>query len=379
MGDNNNDEMWHGMENSTKNETPQVSERMLEVENSIDEFSAELIHNYSLLNGVQVDVGLGYEMNNVWLDKRATGENQINLSNQLNNGYLFAQGSLPISKNLLVKPGVRVIYAGLTGEYYVEPKLSASFSVSEPLKINASFGQYHQFISKTSFVDSNLNTTLYWTASDGAVTPVLGATHYVSGVSYNKNNFLLSVEGYFKQTTGITRYYSGTPQVSRGFYSGKGRSFGIDFYLKKEYKKNVAWIAYTISKTEENLSFDNTNQYRLAPQHQKHELKLAGIYNLKAFYFSANYVYGSGFEIMKNYTGEGGSVPIYSRLDVAAIYKFSKHRLFGKIGISVLNVLNQQNIKYTNLRRVENGDTELINIHSEAVPFTPTLFLTFSF
>jgi hypothetical protein len=78
---------------------------------------------------------------------------------------------------------------------------------------------------------------------------------------------------------------------------------------------------------------------------------------------------------MKNFSDDNTSIPIYSRLDVAMVYKFNKGIINGQLGLSVLNVLNQPNIKYSNLRRVETDTSEIINIHSEAVPFTPTLFL----
>lgn len=367
--------MGNNMGHDGENNHGEVSLEDLQIQNNIDEFSAELTHNYSFFNGNQVDIGLGYQLNNVLLNRYSTGENEINLNGLSEKYYLFIQGILPLSKRLLFKPGFRTIFANEMGNFYFEPKLSASYNISEPFKINVSWGKYHQFISKTPFVDKNLNYSWFWTASNETTIPVLDASHWVSGFSYNKNDFLLSVEGYLKHTNGITRYSGIEPQMEEEFYAGKSRSFGVDFYVKKEYKKNVAWISYTLSKTEENLSSNAVNSYQLAPHDQRHEVKLAGIYNWKALYFSANYVYGSGFEIMKNFRDDNTSIPIYSRLDVAIVYKFNKGIVNGQFGLSVLNVLNQPNIKYSNLRRVETDTSEIINIHSEAVPFTPTLFL----
>ena len=139
----------------------------------------------------------------------------------------------------------------------------------------------------------------------------------------------------------------------------------------------MAWISYTVSKTEEHLSYNAPGVYQLAPHDQRHELKMVGIYNLKSFYFSANYVYGSGFEIMKNFSSSEGSIPEYSRFDAAVIYKFNWKKIPGNLGVSVLNVFNHPNIKYANLRRIESGTDELLNVHTEAVPFTPTIFLKF--
>lgn len=367
--------MGNNMGHNGDNNNGQVNQEVLQIQNNIDEFSAEFIHNYSRFNGNQINIGLGYQMNNVLLNRYSTGESKINLNGLSEKYYLFVQGILPLSKQLLLKPGFRTIFANEIGNFYFEPKLSASYNISEPFKINVSWGKYHQFISKTPFVDKNLNYSWFWTASNGTTIPVLDASHLVSGFSYNKNDFLLSIEGYLKHTNGITRYFNTEPQTNEELYAGKSRSYGVDFYLKKEYKKNVAWISYTLSKTEENLAFNTSNNYQLAPHDQRHEIKLAGIYNWKAFYFSANYVYGSGFEIMKNFRDDNTSIPIYSRLDVAMVYKFKKGIVNGQLGLSVLNVVNHSNIKYSNLRRVKTDDSEIINIHSEAVPFTPTLFL----
>ncbi|NQU34417.1 MAG: TonB-dependent receptor, partial [Bacteroidetes bacterium] len=274
--------MGNNMGHDWGNSNEQVNQEILQIKNKIDEFSAELVDKFSLLNGNQFDLGLGYQINNVLLDRNITDENAINLNGLSEKYYLFVQGILPLSKKLLVKPGFRTIFANEIGEFYFEPKLSVTYNITEPFKINASWGRYHQFLSKTPFVDNNLNYTWFWTASNGTTIPVLDATHWVSGISYNKNDFLLSIEGYLKNTNGVTRYSNETQQIDKGFYSGKSRSYGIDFYVKKEYKKNVAWISYTISKAEENLSNDASDKHILAPQDQRHELKLAGIYNWKA-------------------------------------------------------------------------------------------------
>jgi hypothetical protein len=48
-------------------------------------------------------------------------------------------------------------------------------------------------------------------------------------------------------------------------------------------------------------------------------------------------------------------------------------------GISILNVLNHENIKYSNVIRIPDSQASTIRIHAEAVPFTPTLYLNVSF
>ena len=49
--------------------------------------------------------------------------------------------------------------------------------------------------------------------------------------------------------------------------------------------------------------------------------------------------------------------------------------VWSEVGISVLNVLNTNNIKYSNLRRATVDEINLVGIYAEAVPFTPAVFL----
>jgi len=351
------------------------SMKVLTNENEVSEFAAELKDNFSIIPGNDFEAGIGWQTNRAVFNQFINKTSELALNSTSEKGFAFIQNTISAGNKIQLTPGIRAVYENLSGGFYLEPRFSASVKISEPVKFNASWGKYHQFISKISFVDENLNYSWYWVNSDGKTNPVLDATHWVGGISYNKNDFLFSAEGYYKSISGISRYFNGTTEIDKGFYSGKGRSYGVDFYLKKEFKKNLFWISYTLSKAEENLSFDAPGTYRLAPHDQRHELKLAGIYNLKSFYFSSNYVYGSGFEILKNYTAPNTPVPIYSRLDAGVVYKFSHRKFFGNVGISVLNVLNHQNIKYDNLKRVETGASDFANIYSGAIPFSPTLFL----
>jgi hypothetical protein len=234
-------------------------------------------------------------------------------------------------------------------------------------------------MAKTSVVDSTLNFSYFWTNSDETLIPVLHGRHLVGGLSYNKNGYTASVEAYHKITDGITRFFNGTQFLSRGFYEGEGRSYGIDLFLKKEYKKHMAWISYSYSKADEHFPFYIRDYYLPAPHQQTHELKLAGIINLNSFYLSANYVYGSGFERYDVETEEGTWLnQEYKRFDAAVVHKFKPGKVKAEAGISVLNVFDNDNIKYSNLRRATVDEISL-DIYAEAVPFTPALFLMMKF
>jgi hypothetical protein len=345
-------------------------------ENNVDEISLQAEQDFSLRNGNKLIAGIGFIDNHVQLYRKNFDTEIIKLNTQSPRVYTFLQGEFPVTGFLNVKSGIRLVYSGQTKKWYPEPRFAASLNITEELKVNASWGLFNQFLAKTSVVDSSYNFSYFWANSDGISIPVLHAQHWVAGISYNYKGFTFSTEGYFKTTHGINRFYNGYKHLSRGFYQGEGRSYGLDLYLKKEYKNNMAWISYTLSRTEEHYPFFFKEYWRLAPHHQTHELKLAAIINFSSFYFSANFVYGSGFERYSIETDDGIRLDQdYKRLDAALVYKIPFNRIKSEVGVSVLNVLNTENIKYSNLRRATVDEINLVGIYAEAVPFTPAIFL----
>jgi hypothetical protein len=206
---------------------------------------------------------------------------------------------------------------------------------------------------------------------------VLNSNSYSLGIVFNKHGFTAGIEGYLKNTGGITRYV----ETTGGAIANKGNSKtkGLDVFVKKEFKNQSFWISYTLSKTEEQFPHFPTESYIPAMHDQRHELKIAGLTKFKSFHFSANYIFGSGFPdpdqlpMVVDYTRP------YNRLDVAIVYGISARKIKIDAGISVLNVLNTENIRYSNYIRVPTDETTTVSLYAEAVPFTPILFLKISY
>jgi hypothetical protein len=349
-------------------------------ENNVNQFNVSAENRWNFKNGNYLESGLGMESNNVLIQRDLNGANLINMDSRLDRIFAYVQDYWPVSKYFELKAGLRANYVLKLNKFYPEPRILASLNLTEDLKLNVSWGLYHQFLAKTTLIDSTFNYYYFWTNADNETIPVLSGEHWVSGVSYSNKGITASIEGYYKTTTGLSRFINATNLLSRGFYNGEARSYGIDIFLKKEYKKNMSWVSYTLSKTEEHFPFYIREYYRPAPQDQRHELKFAGVVNYKSFYFSANYVYGSGFDRFIFTDDDGGEyIPDYNRLDAAVIYNFKPGKVQSQLGISVLNVLNIENIRLSNIRRVVADAENPLDVNTEAVPFTPTLFVKIKF
>lgn len=340
-----------------------------------------------LYNGSNLEFGGGIVANSALIssDTNLKDTLAINSENTYKNNraYLFLQDNFKLGNNLSVKPGIRLNYHRGFNRYFFEPRLSSSFKINEFVKLNASWGVYNQFMYKIANVDRDNNYTYLWVTANDKI-PALRGMHWIGGLNYFKNNFTVNVEGYFKTTNNISerRFESFLQNGKRineyRLYQGNAKTYGIDTYVKKDFGRHSIWASYTLSKTLESLApiGKPLPEYVLAPHDQRHEFKIAALFSLKNFYLSGNYVYGSGMEILREVFADETNNVSYNRFDAALTYHFQHKKFSGETGLSVLNVFDTQNLKYANLKNIFiNQEIGAVKIYSDAVPFTPILFL----
>ncbi len=348
-----------------------------DIDSDINEFSFSLDNILRPGKHHQLEFGAGLVRDRIKHreDTFSTGFIIMDNSILLPNGYY--NSIFTILEKLTLKAGMRLDYPVSLEKVYLQPRLSATLRINDRFKFNSAWGIYNQFITRSPVIDENGNYNYLWVVCDNKDIPVLNAHHYVSGLSWSHNNLLVSLEAYYKKTDGITRYVE--TLNDRTIFSGDSRSRGLDLFFKKDYRGHSAWVSYSLSKTEEYFSYFADDEYRRALHDQRHELKLAGIINLRPAYISANYVYGSGFPAPGTADAVQTDDYDYSRLDMALVFKFSRKAYKLDAGVSLLNVFNTENIKYSNFVRIPSEETETIDLHAEAVPRTLTLFLNLSF
>jgi hypothetical protein len=287
--------------------------------------------------------------------------------------YVYLQDNIPLTLNLKIKPGLRTDIHSTTGKIYLQPRLSAVYRFSEAFVVNTSIGMYNQFVAKNMTIDSIGDYTMDWSVCDQKDVPVLSSGILTLGLTYNKNEFTFSAEGYIKKTEGMIRYLNAESTLSG--YSGNGFTRGIDIFVKKEYKGQTLWISYTLSKTEEHFSYFSTESMIPAMHDQRHEVKIAGLFTIKSLHLSLDYVFGSGFPDPALLPDEVDYNQPYIRLDASLVFRFPTRKFHLDAGISVLNLLNHENIKYSNYTRIPSDEAASLDLYAEAVPFTPALFL----
>ena len=347
-------------------------------ENSMNESILKVDNRFYVHRNHTIEASMGFYNNRVILREDTFNISTIDWESYARRMFISAQDIMSLGKKVILKAGYRLTLAGNLKKAYFEPRLSVSYQANDHWKLNAAWGLYNQFITRTVAVDEVGNYRYFWAIADNDGIPVIKASHLVFGTSYYNSGWTVNVEPFFKWISGITRYfYSGSLNLE-GLFIGDSKIRGVDLFLQKEFNDHSAWVAYTLSKTEERFPNLLNNTYRRAYHDQRHELKAALLLNFDPFYFSTNYVYGSGFPVAPYPYDKNTEDLSYSRLDVSFIYKFLDRKVVGEAGLSILNLLNNQNIKYTNFERIPSGQNNSINVYAEAIPFTPTLYLKFS-
>ncbi|WP_258102797.1 TonB-dependent receptor [Marinoscillum sp. MHG1-6] len=234
--------------------------------------------------------------------------------------------------------------------YNLEPRASMKYEFDESMSVKASYQKMTQYIHLVSNTAATLPTDV-WTPSTNNLKPQIG--HQVAlGVFKNffNNQFETSVEGYYKRNKNQVDYIDGAELYINSFLegdllSGRGRAYGLEFFVKKPAGRWNGWISYTLGRTELQVDGVNSNKWYPTRYDQTHNMKLTAAYDVsKRLSISSNFTYITGtpttlpsyrFEIqgitIPGVEGRNNSrIPDYHRLDVSANLKMRSYKPNGK-------------------------------------------------
>lgn len=146
-----------------------------------------------------------------------------------------------------------------------------------------------------------------------------------------------SVDGYYKSMKNVYDYRDGVTMYSRIsleslILSGKGRSFGLEFMVRKNIGKLNGWVSYTLSKTETRIPGINDNRWY---NDRRNDLAVVAIYDFnEKWQVSGSWTYSSGRPLTapdEKYKIDGTTCYYYTernsyitpsshRLDISATY-----------------------------------------------------------
>lgn len=371
--------------------------------NNLTDFSAKFDVEYK--TSPKNNVLFGVQANRLNIDYTYSQNDTLQIIAKHDQGTLLAaylQDEAHLGK-LTVKGGIRASYFTPTAKTYFEPRLSASFVVSDRLKIKGAWGIYNQFAKQVEREDISNGSRNFWVLANDSYLPVTTSRHYILGFSYELDDYLFDVEGYVKDIDNDSRYsLRFAPQIGRGllaqetFFNGTGKVRGIDFLVQKKFGDYTGWVGYTLAKSEKTILQFSPDPF---PSNfdVRHEFKSVNIYKLGRWDLGATWIYATGkpyTSIVGGYTVKlldgtekdftdpsttnGNRLPAAHRMDVSATYNFGH----GSIGLSLYNLYGRSNVWFKKYQTVtdETTNQKYLSITDvNYLGFTPNITFSYKF
>ncbi len=294
------------------------------------------------------------------------------------------------------------INAGLRTNYY--PKFS-SFIVEPRLSIHQKLGNgfaaelLGEFKNQTTSQRIDFQSDFLgvekrrWVLVNENDFPIIESKQISLGFMYNKNSWFLDLEGFYKNTEGISTSTQGFQNQyqfikSTGSYDVKGAEITIN----KKTQTFSTWLSYTYMENDytfEDLSpseFPNNIDVR-------HSVNLAGTYIHNKFKVSLGFIWHSGKpntipvegnEIISfdgkdfiNFDEPNAErLPDYFRSNISAEYRWKiSNKVESKFNLALLNIFNRENILNTRYTVVNDDDgvPQVNRINEISLGFTPNI------
>jgi len=231
-----------------------------------------------------------------------------------------------------------------------------------------------------------------WVLANNSTIPLIKSWQISTGIHYNKNNWLVSLEAYLKDVKNISTRSQGF-QNQFQFTNTTGKYFikGIDLLVNKKINKINTWLSYSYS--ENNYTFKTLNNGNSFPNNRaiKHAITLAGNYDWKKLKFGLGLNWRSGIPYTKpqnetpisgasiNYENPNSSnLPDYLRLDFSTNYVFLINKTIkATTGFSLWNITNAKNI--LNRYYLINNINEVNETENQSLGITPNINLRIDF
>lgn len=328
---------------------------------------------------------------------------QLNRSTTGTTTSAFVQHRMMLGSRLIAMPGLRVTQFSESGERYIEPRLTATWLATDRLRVKGAWGRYNQFVNRLIREDVFQGNREFWALSDDTTVQVAASTNASIGGAYQTTRVLLDAEVFSRDIKNLSqlapRLTGSTDSVdlSSFFYTGSGRSRGVELLAQMKRGRHSGWASYTWSRVTHD--FPELSEPFPADQDRTHELKLVDIFTLGRWTASATWVLSSGTPYTEpagvepvTFEGPNGSVtferivigdknaarlPNYHRLDLALnhVWDLSSNRS-ATLGVTAFNAYDRANVWYREYTSVQ-GDIVENNIGLMPRTFNVLVSITF--
>ena len=300
-------------------------------------------------------------------------------------------------KIIALNTGARISYITYLNKFVFEPRFVFNYQVNKHLKASVTGEVKNQSISqiKETIVNDLGVENKLWRVSDNNRFPLLHAKQVTAGISHSISNWTFDIDLYRKNTRGLTTLtYGFLNNLDPNFHEGTSQSYGMDFYMKKDFNNFKIWMTYSFNSGKNKFETLNDNKYFPVNAEIQHTINTATSYKYMDWQFALGWYWHSGKPYTKIWLLESaqtkkiiygslnaGRLPDYHRLDISSVWNFSLSKsglVKGKLGLSVYNLYNRSNI----LNReyiIDDKNTRLEELDRKSLEINPNLFFRVRF
>lgn len=334
-------------------------------ENFVFDSSLKINNSYKINS--KYNVNIGYQLNllhiqNIMEDKNSSFFEKSNENIEEHALYAEAKIKDSISK-INISGGLRANYISQFKKTMLEPRFQFSYSYNKNLCLNI-LGEMKSQTASQQIDHQNDFFGIekrWWVLANNTTIPVQRSRQISFGLDFNRNNWLMTIETYYKKVLGIN-------STSQGFQNqyqyiktiGNYQVKGVEFFLQKRIHYFLTWANYNFGRSTYNFPeltpkiFQNNFQinhfFSLGCNFEKNRYKVAigskwhsGKPETEIANNAINYSIPENPVIDYN-TPNSNNQENFFQIDTSASYIFkTKKKVQLDFNFSILNLLNTKN------------------------------------
>ncbi len=284
--------------------------------------------------------------------------------------------------------------------YGLEPRIILNYIINTKSSLKFSYNRMAQYLHLLSNTGAGLPTDVWMPSSNNI--KALYVDHFSVGLfrNYHNNGIETSVEIYYKNISNASDFKDGADiifneHLESQVLTGKGRSYGLELFVKKKYGRLQGWMSYSLSRSENRIAGISNNNWYPVRHDKTHDVSLVSILNIsKRFSASAVWIYTSGNAVtfpsgmymvdnnpVPYYTERNAyRMPAYHRMDLSLTLKGKERKRFESAwDLSFYNLYNRHNAYMISFEESETvpGATEAVKLSLFGI--VPSLSYKFKF
>lgn len=322
---------------------------------------------------------------------------RLNLYNYLGEKTVFSYNkNEPLSDQTVIDTTYYPNFKTIKSYTGIDFRFSLRYLINDDNSVKVGYSHNNQYLFMLSNTIS-ISPTDKWKLCDPFSKPIVGDQYNIGYYrSFNKNNFDVSGEMYYKQNKNVSDYKNGADlakneYIERDIISGFGRDYGIEFMLKKNNGKLTGWVNYSYSRSEFKFKGNSASEtinggnYYPSNYDKPHNINLVINYrNFRRIGISANFVYSTGRpytaptfryvvhdHVIINYSERNElRVPDYFRVDLSfnidgnLLRKKTAHSFWS---VTLYNLTGRRNV-YSVFSEVKDGSIKNYMVSIFSVP-----------